>query len=1575
VVDGIKEPQNQYSQDLLSRKKQQEDQQKQSDSLSLQNLDRLAPREGFKRDSLGFLRQDQDKNSKEQFQFSYLPGLSDAKKNISLDARSSRLYIDSEIHSDKTKLFKERQLDPSEKLARDPDFQKLVSERFFQAAADYRSRIEGTSNERSSNSKFSPREIQIQDFLNNSNSGKSGTSPAHQLARELIDADTSKIAPVSSALSILFAGVEKDKQPKLASDLTSALNRPGQLDVDKLFGLMSTAEAHLTDDKKQENLDRIAEELLANNSSPNQAESLKQINDLLGSSQYTEGVKTALVKALTNKISGGDPKKLEELRALLPGLVDTSKGQLRDLTSISNQVTESILGSLAGFGKLSKDQKLVLRNLSPERDLTDVSKMRSEISSKAYNKTHEQLEQEKSNGLLGGWLSPSAWGASYNQEQIESNVLNYPGPHGDKKLAEIDVDKLTGKPAQFSGVPTREQLHQSIREGFAKELQSQVAEQTRTRIEAQEKELIELAKVFERLPGNKPTPKVDIYSLASLQSASQEIKPETPRTQEAPLDPKNKEEIKDSVLDSVVAGLQNIDMSNVDKIAKYLTDPNSQNSSMALESALMKVESLSSNPKELRTLASLIGTIPKEQISSFTPALREFMSKASTSIDPKEKQKAFMSLLNTRVQGLELNEQSRILSTVFTEALSRSPNNGQVKLFSDLLSRVDDSKKDSVLQSIASLPLSDPDQMKSLLEDPSKLNDHLLKEKLEELKSNLVDAGIKLLDEKGIRDDNPIDPVLQEVLRSNLKDFDLSQLPKLLSSDPANKQVQKQFLDDLVTKALQAKKEAVKGLMAADQQIEFSNFLADLKSLESMTKADDVQAEAANKLPDTIPAYLLANAKPEQIQALSQALLEMKDTQTLQKASNEQIAKLFDSVLTGLDEGSQAALISGLLTQSSPQQDLDQAQNVARALVAMRSKPEIFAGALRDLSQLESLDPQKRDLEAFKSINSRLQELRHSDIANQELRDKHKAILVDLLGPQLEQSLNDLSAEIPDKDRKIYQDLTASMLMDLKPENIDTLMTQVAGLSKAKNLAQFLESGKEILNTMIDGYSSIEAGTRLANPNILNPLANDLLTNLLQTTNAKKYGLDKVSDDARADAASLLVDFASCYDCNEFSTKNISQVLNVANALLNGLKPEDQKSFLQQASLDILTKAGMPADKEHYSKLVGDFITGMSNDQRKSIIDVGLAFYAHPELSPNQIFSNSEQLSSKLGLPKDLIESAQKGLAESGLKILQNQAKSKNLPIDFSRIRLLLTPGLKGSLIDSQGKVSSASVTGVAQQLTGTILDTPKTSQEHQYRQEAINQREAQHQATVRARAIERGAPQKAAYNWYPGARGGLFRFGFGSRIAYPQMNAGYYNSRDEANARMREGVNDRITKEVTSQISSDPSKKQSLEMFSGVLEAGYLQPKASTALETRLSDLDSLKSLAGLVQELNPQKEFLASIATRLKNNDSISSSNPKPTPKQASAVKIETAEELKKYYVPKQFSDIERANLLKTFNYYIIQAEDGKSYIAYKSKKDPQNRGMWEFSQGTGAKIKIYSNNRMDITQLFLRLLDKTS
>jgi hypothetical protein len=1406
----------------------------------------------------------------------------------------------------------------------DPQLQKLVTERLFQGLAEYTRSLKNVT------------EDAISNFLQ-PNKTIPGIDMRYQLARQVIGADTSKIQPITKALSILFATVDKKNLKDLAEDLSKALNV--ESDIEKLFGFMKTAEQYLLDNNKGQNLQRLAKEIIENSPNKNINEVLTEITKKLSDTSISQDIKSAVALGLAQKITKGDSNKLNELRALLPGLVDTSKGQLRDHKTIAKQITKSIIDSLANFNELSREKKEVLQQIGRQQNkdipLGDPTKMNKYVKEQASQKVKDQ---NISFGLL--------------DRQIESHIKTYQGPHYDSKLSKIPPDTVSD--AVRIQLPRQENIHQSIREGIVFELYRKISDQFTDSINPHTNLVISLAQVFESLPGNKPTPKVDIYSLASLQSASQEIKPETPRTQAAPLDPKNKEVIKGSVLGSVVAGLQKIDTSDVDKIAEYLTDPKSQNSSMALESALMKVESPSSNPKELRTLASLISTIPQYQISNFTPALREFMSKASTSTDSKEKQKAFMSLLNTRVRGLGPNEQSRILSTVFKEALPTSTDK-QVKLFSDLLSRVEDSNRDNVLQSIASLPLSAPDQMKSLLEDPSKLKDHLSEEKLEELKSNLVDAGIKLLDEKGIRDGNPIDPVLQQVLRSNLKDFDLSQLPKLLSSD--NKQDQKQFLDDLVTKAFQAKKEAVKGLMAADQQIEFSDFLADLKSLESMTKADDVQAEAGNKLPDSIPAYLLANAQPEQIQALSLALLEMKDTQTLQKASNEQITKLFDSVLTDLEEPRQANLISGLLTQSSPQQDQSQAQNVAKALIHLYNKDKNgFATALKSLSLLNeenNNDPNQ----VLARLSADLKKSRDSNNKSAP-REAHIQFLTELIQPEIHK-------QNPAIDSSKMSESIAKLIIDLENpvdvlsilNNLNELSCQSSNLNQPQNISfQNITDLIGTTNDLIKAYESAK-GPKLENKadalfNLfqagqLNLFTKDIDPNLLAPL------IEKIEDlNPLIESVSTLLESSLAQEfMDKFLESNGLAGLSINSNSVMALKLTNSELKAIKTLLEIRSKLygpdGQISPEEAYIMAARVFQDPETNQevlsQTERTINSEITNKAEQE-GYSQAAQGAQQWRNAHGcLLNWLAGSRPEAIAYGIANII--------IPISISQTIANMKPyhsslGMAGILSDPQYRQSLELAPG-SKELKAQISSNPQNDLNQlleSYPSNFFNTNPNDEQKNNLYKMLFKTVSglDRNGLKEFLDAQTMRYEFGPGYGPQGSRAQAGYLSKQAQHFLKLLKDSQEQIVKDHQGSIYEDQARAE--DSINTLL--GYL---------TRAKDTLAIQD-EKLAKKLPEDSPLLPIIEVNALSN-------------KYNVEKITTTEELKNYYTKQEHKNLNLQPYLKNFDFFSITPKNnrGQKYVIYRSKTNPNQTGIWEFNQDNSRKPD--SNVK---PETFLPLLD---
>jgi hypothetical protein len=236
----------------------------------------------------------------------------------------------------------------------------------------------------------------------------------------------------------------------------------------------------------------------------------------------------------------------------------------------------------------------------------------------------------------------------------------------------------------------------------------------------------------------------------------------------------------------------------------------------------------------------------------------------------------------------------------------------------------------------------------------------------------------------------------------------------------------------------------------------------------------------------------------------------------------------------------------------------------------------------------------------------------------------------------------------------------------------------------------------------------------------------------------------------------------------------------------------------------------------------------------------------------------------------------------------------------------------------------------------------------------------------VRNQARSRGLPGRAASEWYPGARAGLFQFA--RAIAYPKMNRGYYGSRHIAESKMRQEVVDTVAKELSSNILSDSQKKQNLELFSQFLQSTTKGSKAAGSLDTRISDLENLKNLSGLVDQLNPQKEFLTALTEQFKNNDS-------PSAPQLNAVKIKNSHELRTYYADVKFTDRDRQNLLRDNDYFVISRSDGKSYLAYRSKSNPNLRRMWEFAYRPDGRLYIPTTESSSIPNEYLTFLDSSS
>jgi hypothetical protein len=1457
-----------------------------------------------------------------------------------------------------------------EKLANNPQFQKNTTQRLFGALANQD--FAQVSNDREPGQEFSSRELEIQKFLDPKQT-ISGISEHDNLARTLLGANPEKIEQSKNALSILFAGADQKQKSKLASELVESINAPGQTDGQKLFSVMSLADRFLSPEKKQENLARIADELIKNSPAGEPNKSLSEIVSLLDSSQYSSEVKSAVAQAMANKITGNDPEKIKQLQSLLPSLVDISKGQLQDSRQISNQLTKSILDSLANYSALTDKQKSILGSLSQEYNLNDTHSIRETIHKQAFETIHASFEKEKSSGILGGYLNPRAYGASMNQSKVEAYPFTYSGPLDDKSLAQINPASLSDNPPKFNGVPTQAQIHQSMREGFAKKLSDQVHESSKKGLEEQSQSVIQLAKLFKHLP-NQPSKKTqaDVFSLSTLQDLSKTFSNKSVASTQASLDDSSQKIIQESVVSSLVAGLEQIDLTNSGTITDYLTNPASVLPEKALESALMRADSADRDPQDLQALSSLISTIPNDQIRNFAPALNEFLNQASGSIGPEQKQKAFMNLLNTRVQGQSLEEQKRIFSTVLSATLTDSKTSqDSISLVSDLLANIDDSKKSGVLDSLASLPLSDPKKIQELKSNPSKIFDYIEPNQLNEIKNDLIDAGMKYLDSKF--SENKLDPVLLQSLRNNLKSLDFDQLANI-AKDPSPEKLNP-LINDFVKQALGDKKTAVADKNPNDQKQEFSEFLSDLESLQTLSQSETSTAGSDSKH-NELAAYFLAQSSIDNIDQVSQALLDIKDVKKLSEASSQQINNLFDSVFQGRNsEEKQAILASVLSMNMNSQENSQQVESVARALMSLKSDNELFASTLQDLSQLHEnpeISREQKNTESLKILLGSLQHSRANQAFDPQSRSEHQEIIKDLISSELDRALDDLSQPILDSDKEIYKNITANLLVDLNPQKLDTLLNQVKSLTTSQDLSSFLQSGKEILNTLIEGHSLDEVDYRTMNPTVINPLSEQLLKDLLSTSHAQELGLSNVSQDAIKEAADNLVDFAQCYDCQNFTHQNMSQILNIGNSLLNGLSPEQQKVFLEKSVTNFLTKMGMSSNQEHYGKLASDFITGIPQAQRKDLIDFGVKMLSNPNASLEQIFSDPEALSQTLGMDNGTISSAQNALANSFIRVLAERSKANNTPIDMKATARLLQRGGAGSLLDSQGQLSSSSLHQLAGSLTSKILDNPKTQEEHQYRNQANQQRESQHQATVRQRARQQGLGKKAARNWYPGARGGLLTGnGLGSGIAYPKMNSGYYNSIPEAHQKMREGVSNEIYSRLNREIGSSKETKKDLSLLSNI----FARSSQQESQETRISDLNNLKNLSSVVSSLNPEKDFIANLSKDLKDIRPNASIKTVSVPDQPQIRHLEY-DAFKDFFTGDAVKN-QRQDLFRQNDYYSFM-KDGRKYLAFRNKYNERIQGVWEYEGTPGDKSSfrvVRSTSNGSLSNSFLNHIPRRS
>ena len=379
-------------------------------------------------------------------------------------------------------------------------------------------------------------------------------------------------------------------------------------------------------------------------------------------------------------------------------------------------------------------------------------------------------------------------------------------------------------------------------------------------------------------------------------------------------------------------------------------------------------------------------------------------------------------------------------------------------------------------------------------------------------------------------------------------------------------------------------------------------------------------------------------------------------------------------------------------------------------------------------------------------------------------------------------------------------------------------------------------------------------------------------------------------------------------------TKDAQSLALLSNQLTEAreadLNPETKNRDINSMT-QLIESSGLDYEKAKIAAKVLEHI-----DPNKKADAIQLALSIAKEANPIQALSlDAETLARNSNLGIDQVKDARKNIIEAGLDLIQETAKSQGKELDKDTIKGLLGEGpqtLKGS--DSEFNEKDLNER-IAPKLTQNILDNPKTTEEYNLRNQANYQKEAIHQATIKAGALDRtgGWFPRAINRWQPGQRG-LIKGG---------MTDAYYATQDQANATMRSQVLDEAKEQLNQAFPVD--KRQAINDLSKLLEvSGIKAEKPITDLRSdTLRNFETLTSVSqSLTAEIDPFRVSQNYTASDKTNG------------------KFEL------------FTD-------KASNeeFYRLTAKDGTERYAIKSGKDAAGKDTWKFLQGSNFRFNDQS------------------
>ncbi len=347
----------------------------------------------------------------------------------------------------------------------------------------------------------------------------------------------------------------------------------------------------------------------------------------------------------------------------------------------------------------------------------------------------------------------------------------------------------------------------------------------------------------------------------------------------------------------------------------------------------------------------------------------------------------------------------------------------------------------------------------------------------------------------------------------------------------------------------------------------------------------------------------------------------------------------------------------------------------------------------------------------------------------------------------------------------------------------------------------------------------------------------------------------------------------------------IIELAKVSHKLISDLPKEDRVLIVKkitEVAFDYLDLS--KENTKIYAKLIGTLVSNADPKHLDAGIELAIkASNQYSEkISPEsivQIFlGDTKKLSKDLGISQEKVKEGQTCIADAFAKSIQEHSKELGKPLNIHTLTALLNHKTPLSLVDQNGNYNQQNLATVANTVATNLLDHPRSHEEHQFRYEAKQKREMQHQQMVREEAhktinqtrmglfrgphLRRQArAHNIANNWTPNYHvGGLIM-----RHVTNGMNTGYQQTQGRANTEMRQKVFEETKSRLNQSLSIlSPADRSNLKSISKILASSSDQ---SYSAEIRVGDLNQLNNLGVVAKSFLNANTNMDTDPTRISN------------------------------------------------------------------------------------------------------------